>query len=78
MSEQLSDGRSQKQVAKQLVDSGWDQDNADEFVAAVNTQMSEAGAKSGGGGGKSWLIWIGALLLINLLSYLFDWPFWIY
>ncbi len=30
------------------------------------------------GGGMGWLIWIGALLLINLGSYLFDWGFWFY
>ena len=26
----------------------------------------------------SWLIWIGLLLLINLLSWIFDWSFWVY
>jgi hypothetical protein len=25
-----------------------------------------------------WLIWIGILLLINLLSWIFDWSFWVY
>ena len=31
---------------------------------------------SGGAGG--WLVWIGVLLLINFLSWMFDWSFWVY
>lgn len=34
--------------------------------------------ESGGGGAASWLIWIGLLLLVNFLSWAFDWPFWVY
>lgn len=37
--------------------------------------MSENDEKSGR---ASWLIWIGLLLLINLLSWIFDWSFWVY
>ena len=36
--------------------------------------MSENG-RSGGG---RWLIYIGILLLINFLSWAFDWGFWLY
>lgn len=36
--------------------------------------MSENNENSG----WSWLIWIGILLLINLLSWIFDWSFWVY
>ena len=25
-----------------------------------------------------WLVWIGMLILINFLSWMFDWSFWIY
>ncbi len=35
--------------------------------------MSEGGSGVGG-----WLIWIGALLLINALSYFLEWGFWLY
>jgi hypothetical protein len=28
--------------------------------------------------GGSWLIWIGLLILINFLSWLFDWSFGVY
>jgi hypothetical protein len=32
----------------------------------------------GGGGGMGWLVWIGLLLVINALSWLFNWGFIIY
>ena len=35
----------------------------------------EPSSDSGAGG---WLTWIGLLLLVNFLSYVFDWPFWVY
>jgi len=38
--------------------------------------MSDEESKGGGGGG--WMVWIGILLLINLLSWAFDWSFWVY
>ena len=31
-----------------------------------------------GGGFGGLLIWVGLLLFINLLSYLFNWSFWVY
>jgi len=33
------------------------------------------GSGSGAGG---WLVWLALLGLVNLLSYIFDWPFWIF
>lgn len=30
------------------------------------------------GGGMGWLMWIGGLLLINGLSYMFNWGFWLW
>jgi len=33
---------------------------------------------AGDGGAMSWLVWIGLLILINVLSAIFDWPFWVY
>ncbi len=35
--------------------------------------MSDGEETSGG-----WLVWIGLLILVNILSYVFDWSFWIY
>ncbi len=31
-----------------------------------------------GGGCVGWLVFIGILLIINFLSWVFDWSFWIY
>ncbi len=30
------------------------------------------------GGGMGWLMWIGGLLLINGLSYVLNWGFWLF
>ena len=38
--------------------------------------MSDEESKGGGGGG--WMVWIGILLLINLLSWALDWSVWLY
>ena len=38
--------------------------------------MSDEGG--GGGGAIGCLVFIGILLIVNFLSWLFDWPFWVY
>ena len=40
--------------------------------------MSEEEEESGGGGIPRWAIYIGILVGVNVLSYVFDWSFWIY
>ena len=37
-----------------------------------------ADKKGGGSGAMGWLVWIGLLGFVNLLSWLFGWSFWIY
>ncbi len=77
----LSEGKSQADIASQLVANGWDQETAETFVSNIAISLANAqshAAQSSGGGGMGWLVWIGLLLFINLLSYLFNWPFWIY
>ncbi len=39
----------------------------------MSEYVNEEESSSGG-----WLAWIGLLILINFLSYVFDWPFWVY
>lgn len=29
-------------------------------------------------GAAGWVVWIGVLILVNFLSWAFDWSFWIY
>ena len=38
-----------------------------------DTKMSNGGSGVGG-----WVIWIGILVLVNVLSYFLDWGFWLY
>ena len=78
-------GEPQSRVRMQLVQEGVDAETADVIIERVykptvplsrRHRSSASGSESGGG--MSWLIWIGLLGLINLLSWLLDWPFWIY
>lgn len=79
----LSEGQQPADIAKQLVDSGWEQQAADDFVGSIaqhlaNAEQAAQSESGSGGGGMGWLAWIGVLLFINLLSWLFNWPFWVY
>ena len=48
----------------------------EEIVLPSDALGEEADADEGGLPG--WLVWIGLLILVNVLSYIFDWPFWVY
>ena len=82
----LDEGKSPTDTAQLLVDNGWEQEAADQFVGSIAVSLANAryqaaqanAAQSSDGGGMGWLVWIALLLFINLLSYLFNWSFWIY
>ena len=81
ISQALSKGESREKVVADLTNNGWEQEPAENFVNAgvdgmtrIPVQHDHKSADSGMG----WLIWIAALLLINALSYAFDWGFWLY
>ena len=80
VAESLAKGEDPQTVAQTLVDSGWEPDQANAFVGSVHQHLLQQ--QSGGGGGASesmgWLIWLGALVGINLLSWIFNWGFWLY
>lgn len=79
VAENLAKGESPDAIAQQLVDSGWEAEDANSFVSSIQYQLAQAQRSQGGGGeGMGWLLWIGGILGINLLSYLFNWGFWIY
>jgi hypothetical protein len=81
VAENLIDGEDPDQIAQQLIDGGWKEDEAHGFVESIQHQLiAQQHAQSGGGGGEGmgWLVWIGVILLVNGLSYLFDWGFWLY
>ncbi len=79
----LAKGESTDSVIADLTNNGFEPEEAAEFVYSVEYQLMEAQERhnSGGGGGgegSGWLLWIGGILLINFLSYIFGWGFWIY
>ena len=77
VADQLAAGVPQSEVVDQLVESGWEEDEARQLVQDIGRKVTAAGS-SGGGEGMGWLLWIGILVGVNVLSYLFDWPFWLY
>ena len=78
----LGSGKTQIEVAQQLIDSGWESKPAHVFVGQIADAMAggheRQPAGRQGNGAQGWLIWIGILVGINVLSYLFNWGFWIY
>ena len=72
VAENLQEGEDPDEIAQQLVASGWEEDDAIGFVHSIQYQIEPTEETSGGGGGMSWLIWIGIILLFRLLSYLFE------
>ena len=79
-----NEGKSDWEIEQELLMKGLDQEEAQTMIAKTDKALArqasgEERASSGGGGGAAgWLIWIGVLILVNVLSYAFDWPFWIY
>ena len=74
----LAAGRQPKVIADDLASKGMSSEDALDIVMQVKTQMEASVADDDGGGGFGWLIWIALLGGVNLLSWMFDWPFWIY
>ena len=79
VAENLAKGESPDEIVQQLVDSGWELDDAQSFVGSIQFQLEHPKHQpASDGDGMGWLVWIGGVLLINLLSYLFNWGFWIW
>ncbi|MEO8498035.1 MAG: hypothetical protein ABI614_23465 [Planctomycetota bacterium] len=82
VTESLAKGENIADVSAQLVNNGWEQGAADEFVGQIALHRASAPRRvapsKDGGGGMGWLIWIGVIILINVLSQVFNWGFWIY
>lgn len=75
---QLASGVPESEVVDQLVEAGWDQGEAAEVVDKVGDNVREGGIAGGGGEGMGWLAWIVILVVVNLCSWAFDWPFWLF
>ena len=78
----LSEGKSQAEIVNEIVDDDADDEarhQAGELVFNVANSMAESAVvHSDGDGIASWGIWIGVIVFINVLSGIFDWPFWVY
>ena len=82
VADNLAEGESPDEIAQQLVSSGWEEKDARGFISAIQRQMSAQTAPrrahSKSGEGMSWLVWIGAIILFNVLSKVFGWGFTIF
>ena len=78
--EGLLSGRPRTSVANDLAADGWSEGDANELVLGVEEAILEDADESddNGSGIGGWVTWIGVLVVINFLSWTFDWPFWIY
>ncbi len=74
--ESKNQGKSDSQIKHALIEKGMDEDTARGWIKSVTPHITEN--DSGGSSVPGWLIWLGILGVVNLLSYLFDWPFWVY
>ena len=78
VADSLTKGDDPQAVAQQLIDSGWEPDQANAFVGSIHQHIFEDKSSSRGSESKGWLMWVGAIVGINFLSWLFNWGFWIY
>ena len=76
VAEALQDGDSQEQIATDLVNGGWTQEQADQFVSSIDYQLNAVEVSSGsssndGDGNWGWLIWIGIFIALRILARMF-------
>ncbi len=79
------EGKSNIEIKEALMGDGLDAEAADAVVKNMNeviqnksSARSSESESSGGSGAYRFLIWIGILILVNILSAVFDWGFWLY
>lgn len=77
------EGKDDYAIEQELLMKGLNQEEARKVIARANATTVSAASSSQkeakeGNGMWGWAIWLLALGLINLLSYLFNWNFWLY
>lgn len=73
------DGKSDSHIQTALIEYGLDEEGSRNVVDNMNNMIyQQQQEEEDSSGAYGWLIWIGVLILINGLSYAFDWPFYIY
>jgi len=83
VAEALARGDSRESVIEDLSKNGMSDSDAEEFVSLIEFQMYQIDTGpthhgGGGDGGLGWLVWIGAIIGIKVLSQIFGWGFVIY
>lgn len=74
-------GQTDLEIINALQEKGLDADSSKTVVDNLNNMIAERQAEieeEEGGSGMGWLVWIGILILVNVLSFVFDWGFIIY
>jgi hypothetical protein len=75
------EGKTDYDIEQALLMKGLNQDEARKIIARASATTYSASGQAEekkGNGMWGWAIWLVALGVINLLSYLFNWNFWIY
>ena len=81
---ELTNGRDEEQLVRALRRRGWEAAEARRLVRDVERALQApdasdvAEAPRSGRSATGLIVWIGMLLGINVLSLIFDWPFWVY
>ena len=71
-------GKTDVEIEENLMQQGLDKEGASAIVKATKNADLQYTEKDSGSGGMGWLIWILVLIVVNVCSAIFDWPFWIY
>ena len=69
----MRNGVAYSNIKASLEEQGLEKETAANIVNYVSNNLEDDS-----GGLPGWLIWILVLIGINVLSAIFDWPFWVY
>ena len=77
---ELGKGRDPETIVSAMREKGWGEDDARQIVELIEAQLTRTRSRSSGTNPAvvQLLTYIGILALINFLSLVFDWPFWVY
>ena len=81
-------GKSDDEIKQAVIEGGLDEEKAIGLLRTLSNVSANSLSKnpdrvveddgSNDSGSSSWIFYVVALVVVNLLSWVFDWPFWIY
>lgn len=73
--EAVARGDDREEIIADLTSAGWEEEDAAQYVDEMTHAYHHAVAASSSqsDGGMGWLVWIGGLILFNVLSQVFGW-----